>query len=127
MEAKEEAEGIKAKFKELGEYLLDPANVPRHPRGYQGPLEYVETKFVVLARDPRTGRVYAIDPTELEPGQGETPQSDVFARDYATVGTRRGTSLVDILLKLAPVVGGPAAGPGGLVDLLGGLFGKKRS
>lgn len=117
MDAKTEADAIKAKFRALGEYMLDPTNIPRHPRGHQGPLEYVDTVFVVIARDPRTNRTYAIDPVEMEPGKGETPQADVFARDYATVGARRGTSLVDVLLKVAP-----GGGPTGWLELLGELF-----
>lgn len=122
------AEQIKSELKELGEYMLNPANVPRHPRGFKGPLEYVDVAIVVRARDPATGRMYVIDPVELEPGEGETPEPDVFARDYATVGTRRGTSLVDILARIVPVItGGGGIGGGSIIDIIGGLFGRRKT
>lgn len=128
MEADEVA-GFKESLRELGEYMLDPKNVPRHPRGFKGRLEYVDVIMVVQARDPSTGKIYIVDPVELQPDQGETKEPDVFARDYATVGTRRGTSLIDVVFKLVPILtgaGGGAAAGGGWMDVLGSLFGKKR-
>lgn len=125
MEARK-ADEIKAKLREMGEYMLDPENVPRHPRGYQGSVTFDEVILVVRCKDAQ-GRYYICDPVELQPGQGETPQADVFLRDYAVVGTKRGTSLIDVVFRLLPVIGGGGSGGsgGGWLDVLGTLFGRK--
>ena len=104
--------------------LDEISKLPRHPRGFQGPVEPLDLIFVARFRDPTTGRTYVAEPAELEPGKGETPQPDLFLRDYATVGQHRGTPLVDLLEKFVPIVVG---GKGRrLTDIINILIGGKR-
>lgn len=117
METIELTEENRDKIEVALQALLDGMlKLPRHPRGFQGKVEAVDLIVVGRFRDPVTGKIYVEDPVEVQPGQGETPQADLFLRDYALVGTRRGTPLLDVLLKVAPIVTG--AKPGGLLDLL---------
>ena len=101
--------------------------LPRHPRGYQGAITPLDLVLVPRFQGA-DGRTYIAEPAELEPDQGETPVADIFLRDYSIVGTRRGTSLVDVLTQLAPVIAPgavPAGGKVNVVDLLVGLFRKR--
>lgn len=111
--------------RQLRAVLEQLARLPRHPRGFQGPVVAEDMILVAKFRDPATGKLYIADPAEVEPGGGETPQSDLFLRDYATIGTKRGTSLVDIVLRIVPGIPG-GGGVANIVDLFKGLFGGKR-
>lgn len=118
-----EVEAFRAEYAEMEQKLLQLMLAkPRHPRSYKGaatPVRLILTGEFQCA----DGLTRVSDADELVEGEGETPQSDLFLRDYDVVGTRRGASFGDILLKLVPIV---APGSSGWVDVLGGVFGKKR-
>lgn len=117
-------DAIDQKLDEVGAYLIDPKNVKRHPRSYQGPVRLKGKYVVYLVERLDNGEELVIEPLELEPGQGETPEPDVFMRPRTTLGAKPGAPLKDVLSRLIPAISG--GGSGGLVELILGLFRRKK-
>lgn len=118
-----EIEAFRAQYEALERKLLELMLAkPRHPRSYKGAA--TPRRLILTGEfDCADGRTRVSDADELTEGEGETPESDLFLRDYDIVGQRRGGSFGDVLLKLVPII---APGSSGWVDVLGTVFGKKR-
>jgi hypothetical protein len=99
------------------EILKKMLELPRHPRGFQGNVQPVAVVAVGIFVDDNGG-YWAADPLEQEPGEGETPEADLFLRSYIIIGKRRGKSLVDILLDAAPILHPQSKGVVGLLRRL---------
>lgn len=114
-------EEFRAHFEEVQVRLLElMMGKPRFKRGYQGRVTPIDLQFVGRFQGENK-MTYVSDVEELIPGEGETPESDLFLRDFEILGTRRGTSLVDVLLHVAPLV---APGSAGWLDIFGKILRK---
>lgn len=95
--------------------------LPRHAKGYQGRIKPNRVILAVVFTG-EDGKEYVEDPTEF------AEHGDLFLREYITIGRKSGSGLGDVLNRLLPLVslaGGPASGVGFGFGFLQKLFGRK--